>query len=253
MICREVELRLDAYVDGELAEPEAREVAAHLAECRACAARHDALVALRAAIAAQVPYHRADPALRRQVRAAVREAAGAGRRRWLAPWRPLAAAAMIAVVAIGAWQASGARAARDALARDVLASHVRSLLGEHLMDVASTDQHTVKPWFNGRLDFSPPVYDFAGAGFPLLGGRLDYVDGRPVAALVYGRRRHVINVFLWPTGHGSAAGAAAETRQGYHLRHWTTPAFVYWVASDLGNAELDQFAELLRRADAAAP
>ncbi len=253
MTCREVELRLDAYVDGELAEPEAREVAAHLAQCRVCAARHDSPMALRAAITAQVSYHRADAALRRRVRAAVQAAAGTGRRRWPVLWRPLAAAAMIAFVAIGAWQASAARAARDELAGDVLASHVRSLLGEHLTDVASTDQHTVKPWFNGRLDFSPPVYDFAGVGFPLVGGRLDYVDGRPVAALVYGRRRHVINVFLWPAGHGSAAGAAAETRQGYHLRHWTTPAFVYWVVSDLGTAELDQFAELLRRADAVAP
>ncbi len=253
MTHRDVELHLDAYVDGELAEPEARELAAHLAECRECAARHDALVALRAAITAQAPYHRADAALRRRVRAEVHQAAGASRRRWPAPWRPLAAAAAIAFVAIGTWQLASARAARDAIAGDVLASHVRSLLGEHLTDVASTDQHTVKPWFNGRLDFSPPVYDFAGAGFPLVGGRIDYVGGRSVAALVYGRRRHVINVFLWPAGRGSASGAAALTRQGYHLRHWTTPAFVYWIASDLGTAELDQFAGLLQSADAVAP
>jgi anti-sigma factor RsiW len=165
----------------------------------------------------------------------------------------LAAAAVLAVVAVGAWQLSAARAARDAIAGEVLASHVRSLLGEHLTDVASTDQHTVKPWFNGRLDFSPPVSDFAGAGFPLLGGRIDYVGGRAVAALVYGRRRHVINVYLWPAERGATAGPAALTRQGYHLRHWTTPVFVYWIASDLGTAELDQFAGLLRSADAATP
>jgi anti-sigma factor RsiW len=252
---RDVELRLDAYVDGELAEAEAREVAAHLAECRECAARHDALVSLRAAIAAQAPYHRAGAELRQRVRAAVR-GAGAARSspvRWAARWRPLAAAATIAVVAFGAWEGSAVWAARDAVARDVLSGHVRSLQGEHLTDVVSTDQHTVKPWFNGRLDFSPPVYDFTGAGFPLVGGRVDYVDGRPVAALVYGRRRHFINVFVWPTGRGSAAGRAAMTRQGYHLRHWTTPGFVYWVVSDLGTTELDQFAGLLRGADAAAP
>lgn len=252
MTDRHVAERLDAYVDGELPDAEARAIAAHLAACPECSARHGALVALRASIAAQAPYHRADAMLRGRVRAALR-AVGGERRRWAMPWRPLAAAATIAVVAVGAWQMSAARAARGAIATDVLASHVRSLLGEHLTDVASTDQHTVKPWFNGRLDFSPPVNDFAGAGFPLLGGRLDYVDGHPVAALVYGRRRHMINVFLWPVGHGSSAGAAAASRQGYHLRHWTTPGFVYWVASDLGAAELDQFADLLKAADAATP
>ncbi len=253
MTHREVELHLDAYVDGELAERETRELAAHLAECRECTARHDALVALRTAIAAQARYYRADAALRGRLRASLREAAGVGRRRWLLSWRPLAAAAVLAVVAVGAWQLSAASAARDAIAGEVLASHVRSLLGEHLTDVASTDQHTVKPWFNGRLDFSPPVSDFAGAGFPLLGGRIDYVGGRAVAALVYGRRRHVINVYLWPADRGATAGPAALTRQGYHLRHWTTPAFVYWIASDLGTAELDQFAGLLKSADAATP
>jgi anti-sigma factor RsiW len=250
---RDVEQRLDAYVDGELAESEARELAAHLAECRECTARHDALVVLRATIAARAPYHRADAALRGRLRASLRAAAGGGRRPWLASWRPLAAAAMLAGVAVSAWQLSAARAARDAVARDVLASHVRSLLGEHLTDVASTDQHTVKPWFNGRLDFSPPVSDFAGAGFPLLGGRIDYIGGRPVAALVYGRRRHFINVYLWPADRGATGGPSALTRQGYHLRHWATPAFVYWIASDLGTAELDQFAGLLKSADAAAP
>ncbi len=221
MTHRDVEQRLDAYVDGELPESEARELAAHLAECPECTARHDALVALRATIAAQAPYHRADAALRGRVRASLRAAAGGGRRPWLMSWRPLAAAAMLAVVAVGAWQLSAARAARDAVA--------------------------------GRLDFSPPVSDFAGAGFPLLGGRIDYIAGRPVAALVYGRRRHFINVYLWPADRGATGGPSALTRQGYHLRHWTTPAFVYWIASDLGTAELDQFAGLLKSADAAAP
>ena len=120
----------------------------------------------------------------------------------------------------------------------------------HLTDVLSSDQHTVKPWFNGRLDFSPPVSDFAGRGYPLLGGRLDYLDGRPVAALVYGRRQHVINVYLWP-GAGGANAGATRTRQGYHVLHWTTRDYTYWVASDLGLAELQDFVALLQGADAA--
>jgi anti-sigma factor RsiW len=109
----------------------------------------------------------------------------------------------------------------------------------------------VKPWFNGKLDFSPPVHDFAGRGYPLLGGRLDYLQGRPVAALVYGRRQHVINVFVWPAREAERA-APPIGRSGYHLLHWATPEFTYWVASDVGLAELTQFAGMLRLADSTA-
>ena len=111
----------------------------------------------------------------------------------------------------------------------------------------------MKPWFNGKLDYSPPVYDFAGRGYPLIGGRLDYVGGRSVAALVYARRQHVINVVLWPVARGGAQAPATQTRQGYHLLHWNTSAYVYWVASDLGPAELREFSQVLQRADSAAP
>jgi len=258
---REFERQLDAYVDGELAPEEARELEAHLNGCGDCARMHDTRVALSTAIRAQVPSFRAPDALRSRVRTAVRREAGGvpvtplgGRivppvvRRWLA------LAASLAVVAVGSWQLARSRAEGEALAAQVLASHVRSLMPGHLADVASSDQHTVKPWFNGKLDFSPPVYDFAGRGFPLLGGRLDYVGSRPVAALVYGRRQHLINVFLWPppsTG-GSSAGVATTTRQGYHLLHWATPAYAYWVVSDLGLPELRDFTGLLRQADSTA-
>jgi anti-sigma factor RsiW len=109
----------------------------------------------------------------------------------------------------------------------------------------------VKPWFNGKLDFSPPVHDFSGRGYPLLGGRLDYLNGRPVAALVYGRRQHLINVFLWPAA-GPVGGGAPLVRQGYHLLHWTTPEYAYWVASDLGLSELTDFVGLLQLGDSAA-
>jgi anti-sigma factor RsiW len=133
----------------------------------------------------------------------------------------------------------------------VLASHIRSLMPGHLTDVLSSDQHTVKPWFNGRLDFSPPVYDFAERGYPLLGGRLDYVDGRVVAALAYGRRQHLINVFLWPATRSPGGAPLTRDRQGYHLLHWATTEYAYWLVSDLGPADLRDFARLVQQADSA--
>jgi anti-sigma factor RsiW len=255
MTHQELELQMDAYVDGELAARDAREVEAHLRECRDCARLHDARVALGAAIRAEIPALRAPEGLRTQVRAKLRSAAGAPAGRWTMPafgWRSFAVAASLALVALGSWRLGSDRAAGTALSDQVLASHVRSLMPGHLTDVVSSDQHTVKPWFNGKLDFSPPVYDFAGRGYPLIGGRLEYLSGRPVAALVYGRRQHLINVFLWPVAQGPAGQRSAATRQGYHLLHWTTRDYVYWVVSDLGATELGEFAGLLRQADSAA-
>ena len=159
---------------------------------------------------------------------------------------------MLVGIVVGTWKITDSRDAANAVVGEVLASHVRALMGTHLTDVASTDQHTVKPWFNGRLDFSPPVYDFAGLGYPLIGGRLDYVAGGPVAALAYGRRQHVIDVFLWPTQRGSTGGPPAVTRQGYHMLHWSAPDYTYWVVSDLGVTELGEFSRLLRQADSTA-
>jgi anti-sigma factor RsiW len=135
---------------------------------------------------------------------------------------------------------------QEILAQQVLSSHIRSLMPQHLTDVSSSDQHTVKPWFNGRLDFSPPVADFAKEGFPLVGGRLDYVDNRPVAALVYGRRKHFINVFVWPSASKIDAGTKDMTLQGYNLVQWTKSGMTYWVVSDLSKSELDEFVRQVR-------
>ncbi len=224
-----LEEQLDAYLDGELAAVDARELEAHLAECADCARFREGRVALRAAIAARVPALQAPGALRDRVRAALR--ATAEPRASRPAWRALALAASLAAVALGSWRLALWRAAGDTLTDEVLTSHVRSLMPGHLTDVLSSDQHTVKPWFNGRLDFSPPVYDFAGRGYPLLGGRLDY---------------------LWPAARGAPAGPAAATRQGYHLLHWTATGYAYWVVSDLGVPELTDFTGLLARADTAA-
>ena len=250
----DVEAQVDAYLDGELAAMDAAELEAHLAGCVSCGRFRDDRLALRAAIAAQIPRFQAPEALRGRLRAALRKASAPSRaRRPAAPmvWRGLALAASLAVVAVGSWRLAAEHTASEILTDEVLASHVRSLMPGHLSDVVSSDQHTVKPWFNGKLDFSPPVHDFAGRGYPLLGGRLDYVNGRQVAALVYGRRQHLINVFLWPAAGPSGSGAPL-VRHGYHLLHWTTPDYAYWVASDLGLSELTTFAGLLQLGDSAA-
>jgi anti-sigma factor RsiW len=248
------EAQLDAYLDGELAPVDARELEAHIAQCQECARFRDGRLELRAAITARVPAFQAPDAVRERVRAGVRAAArGRALRRITVRgvWSSVAIAASVAVVALGSWRLGVEHAARETLMDGVVGSHVRSLMPGHLTDVLSSDQHTVKPWFNGRLDFSPPVSDFAGVGYPLLGGRLDYVDGRAVAGLVYGRRKHVINVFLWPAARGPAVASATETRLGYHVVHWTTSDYTYWAVSDLGMAELHDFVRLVQQGDSA--
>ena len=257
MLHNELAPLLDAYLDGELAPGEARELEAHLRECGDCARLRDARLALSAAIRQQVPVLRAPDSLRGRVRAALRAAGATPTHRRGVPsvaWGGLAVAASLAVVAGGSWRLAQSRATGTALSDQVLASHVRSLMAGpgHLTDVLSSDQHTVKPWFDGKLDYSPPVYDFSGRGFALVGGRLDYVGGRAVAALVYGRRQHIISVLLWPADRGPGGAGGAATQQGYHLLHWTTRDYTYWVVSDLGLAELDEFAGLLQRGDSAA-
>jgi anti-sigma factor RsiW len=249
------EAQLDTYLDGELAPADAHELEAHLAGCAECARARDGRLELRAAITSRIPAFQAPLALRRRVQEALEAAVVTAPppRPRVRGWRlPLALAASLAAVAFGSWNLALRHAAAEALADDVLASHVRSLMPGHLTDVPSSDQHTVKPWFNGRLDYSPPVYDFTGQGYPLLGGRLDYVDGRTVAVLAYGRRQHLINVFLWPAARSLGDGDGMRDRQGYHLLHWTAAGYAYWVASDLGPGELHGFVRLLQQADSVA-
>ena len=162
------------------------------------------------------------------------------------PWRWLAVAASLLLALSASWNLVLLRSRvspQQALAENVLSAHLRSLNGTHLLDVPSTDQHTVKPWFAGKIDFSPPVKDVPG--FPLLGGRLEYLDGHPAAALIYGRRAHVINLFVWPSA--ASAPEPARSLNGYHLRSWTSDGMAFWAISDLNDSELAQFESLYRK------
>lgn len=197
-------------------------------------------------VARDATYHRAPDALREKVRASLaRETRAADRAK---PWRFLAMAASFATVALVTWNVailSAGPGADDLLARDLVTAHVRSLMTEsHLNDVVSSDQHTVKPWFAGKLDFAPPVHDLANAGFALAGGRLDYVNGRAVAVLTYRYRQHVVNVFIWPEAGESAP--RATSRQGYSVVQWTTDGMKYSAVSDAAAAQLLALADALR-------
>jgi len=239
--CEEARLLLQAELDGELEPARIAGLAAHVAACPACAATRQELGALSRQLRGAMAYHPAPDRLRAAVRTRL-GAPPAGPPRWRAPAAGFAAgfalAACLALVVVLPRQG-------DAPVDELVASHIRALQATHLLDVASTDQHTVKPWFDGRLDFAPPVRDLAADGFVLEGGRLDYLDGRPVAALVYRRARHVLNLFIWPTAEGDAPPGASTT-QGYIALRWTEAGMRHAVVSDLNRAELDRFVRLWR-------
>jgi len=245
--CREVDGLLSAYLDGELDPAASTSVRDHADTCAACRERLANLESIGGMVR-RAPYYQAPDALRARVaHAGTRSAATSHLLRW-------AAAAVMVVSLTGSilFVRSSTRAVRtadsvDAVAQEVVSGHVRALMGEHLFDVRSTDQHTVKPWFLGKLDFSPPVTDLAQAGFPLTGGRLDYVAGRPVAALVYTRGQHTINVFVWPDASNAAHPSDARAIRGFHVRHWTHGGMSYWAVSDVNDADLDQFVQLLQQ------
>jgi len=239
MSCEHMERDLDAYVDRELDVESVKAIRDHISECAACRRHVDEREALSRLVRA-APYYSAPDRLRERV---FTQSARPKFVRRAFTW----AAAAVLVVSVGGGISllrSGAMRG-DAIADEAVNSHVRSLMADHLFDVQSTDQHTVKPWFLGKLDFSPPVVDLASTGFPLVGGRLDYLGGRPVAALVYERQKHTINVFVSPDRMDSFAKASVQSIRGFHIRHWIHEGMSFWVVSDLNEAELTQFCEAL--------
>src|SRR5580700_4526831 len=232
----------------------------HLQVCAECARELERQQALRAALHRGSLAYAAPEGLRARIQSSLRAAAPAAAPERAGGWhgfpflRPLlflrwaGAFAVLALCAVVAWQlVPGLRGPSNdqQLAAEILTSHVRSLEAGHLMDVASTDQHTVKPWFDGKLDFSPPVEDLASDGFPLVGGRLDYLENREVAALIYQRRKHFINVFVWPNLSRSDSTQAIESRQGYNIMRWSRGGFEFWAVSDVVASDLAEFVRLL--------
>jgi len=267
MNCEEAIKLMDGYLDGELDPVTSQKIEEHLRSCPACERAYKANSALVRAMERTAPYYKAPAGLRERIQSSLRDeiaerskdnggilrdARPLIARKQAEPrsilfgtsWNWLALAAAIVFAAIVVWnvlpqlQRPGAD---QFLATQLIAGHVRSLMANHLTDVASSDKHTVKPWLDAKLDFAPAVVDLSSEGFPLIGGRLDYLDNRPVAALIYQRRKHFINLFVWPAGPDTTRTPKAISRQGYQLLHWADSDFTYWAVSDISDGELQTF------------
>jgi anti-sigma factor RsiW len=256
MKCDELEVMLHALIDGELDAGHARDVEAHVADCGGCSEK---LAAFRAMhdIMSSAPLKEIAPAhLRNRIETLLAVPAGrvVSMRQFLRPTRR----SFFGGLAVGS-ALSGALAASlvftvmrgdqgQAIAEEVVSAHIRSLQAGHLMDVETSDRHTVKPWFNGRVDVAPPVIDLTAESFTLLGGRLDYVDSEPVAAIVYQRRNHVINLFVAQHLGAKHRRPNAKSIQGYNCRHWTQDGLDLWAVSDIVGEELDEFVQKIASA-----
>jgi anti-sigma factor RsiW len=245
---------LHAYLDGELDAVRAAEFEKHLESCRECTATLGAAEALRSSLQRAQLYETGRVELRRKIRAELKLPGSAGARLPKAAWAWAGLAAAIVVATVVGWFAiprlRGTPVAPPTVtSAEVIDAHIRSLQPGHLTDVASTDQHTVKPWFDGKLDFIPPVHDFMDEGFPLIGGRLDVLGERNVAAVIYGRRKHLVNVFVWPTKEPDTPIHPPGSREGYQWVHWRHKGMEFCAVSDVSANDLHELAQLIVDAD----
>jgi mycothiol system anti-sigma-R factor len=253
--CEQNRALLHGYLDGELDAVRSAEFEQHVETCPQCAAQLEDQERLRSRLNTSQLYEKAPAGLAervtRQIEAVRRDDARATSGSfWPAWWRlaALATAAVVlgAVASLYVFRATRNASAETAIVAEAIDAHLRALQPGHLTDVESTDQHTVKPWFDGKLDFVPPVKDQAENGFPLLGGRLDALGGRSVAALVYGRRKHLINVFVWPAADNHPEPRANGSRNGYQWIYWKKGGMEFCAVSDVSEGDLRELVELLQ-------
>lgn len=254
MDCKQARELLPAHVDQELGVTESAALADHLDGCAECQRQLTEQIALVRIVKGQADYFLAPAGLAARITAALPHKVSAPRRptmlRGWTWWKTGVGMAFAALIASNIVLYRGLPSAEDQLAQAAIASHVRALMSNRPADVASADQHTVKPWFNGKVDFSPPVTDLTAQGFPLTGGRLDYLDNRPVAALVYQHGRHIIDLYIWPSSNDRDSKVQNLSRQGYNVMHWRHAGMTFWAVSDLAGQDLGQFARLLSEGSA---
>jgi anti-sigma factor RsiW len=248
--CQDFRMLIHGYVDGELGVSETMNLERHLPTCDACSQELKNLRKLRQAMKNPSLYFEMPEGLDKKIRSAIQKEQKSDQSFWSRFLTLQRTAALVAAVVIAAFSFEfgsnlSGRVEPHGLVQEIISEHVRSLQAQHLLDVVSTDQHTVKPWFTGKLDFSPKVKDLKEQDFPLTGGRLDYLDGHTVAAIVYRHHGHVINLFTWPDQTPNRA-LRSESHQGFNLVQWTENGMEYWVISDLNSAELQQFIALYR-------
>ena len=245
---RESEL-LSGYLDNELDALHVAEIEAHLRDCVSCRKQHEQALRLQSLVKERAPRYGAPAHLRSKILASVRSAQPRSRvREWIpVGWFQFggALAATVLLTSVITYN-SILPSYTDRIVDEVVATHVRALITNHLTDVASSDQHTVKPWFNGKLDFSPPVIDLEAQGFPLVGGRIDYVNGRPIAALLYRHRQHWVSVFIWPDQHAVSSAPRSVSKRGYDITQWSADGLIFSVVSDVATKEQSKFVALLR-------
>ena len=243
MICAEAEILIHALLDGELDAGHAHDVEAHAGSCPRCGAELRGYRDLRRAMPAAQLRFAAPMSLRRRIEAAQPSpAARVSSRRSVLKGFAMGTALSAAMAA--SLVVSVIRTDQDQrVLGDVLSAHVRSLQADHLTDVQTSDQHTVKPWFNGRLDVAPPVVDLTAQGFRLIGGRLDYIDGKAVASIVYRRRTHVINLFVAQGAASAQRGTKLDTMQGFNIERWSARGLEFFAVSDINADELQEFVE----------
>ena len=247
MNCHDAQTVMHGYLDGELDPSVSLQFEQHVGTCPACSKALVEQQAMQTAMKADSLYFKAPARLQERLRASLQSQVRARPVRF--PWRWVAAAACVALC-IGAGfhlaQITVKPSVHERLTQEVASAHIRSMQAKHIVDIEGPDRHVVKPWFNGKLDFAPSVPNLEKEGFPLVGGRLDYLNGRPVAALVYRRREHLINLFVWPADSGNESrDFQRERRQGYHLMHWSKAGMNYWLVSDLDATELSELAQRL--------
>jgi anti-sigma factor RsiW len=252
--CQKAEDWIHGYLDGELDLARSLEVEQHMRECEICARSYRSQVTLRSSLKGESLYYGAPEKLKKRIQSSLRKEAKsemfprAFGWRWLTVGASLAFMLLIGVVVWRIVPRSVGPSGDELLAQEIVSDHVRSLqMPGHLTDVLSSDQHTVKPWFDGKVDFAPPVKDFASQDFRLYGGRLEYLNNRTVATLIYQRRLHYINLYIWPAEQAGVTGEITTQRQGYNLAHWTSSGMNYWAISDLNRVELQEFARLVQQ------